>query len=131
SNTPQPGLFSIHPNLQFDTYVAAPPNLASPLILGAYTTTGSAVFSSNNVDVVWGDLQNTGSGTFVLAQLTITKSSVGSLHGDVYSNNSPGTSVPFSANLPIGSSLGTIAGKLYNDSNGNGVADSTETGLSN
>jgi hypothetical protein len=121
SNVPAKGAWGVLPNLEFDTFVSSP-NFESPTILGTPT------FSSNQVNVTWGDTANTGPGTFTVARLTVTKSAVGTINGDVFATSAPTTAIPFASTVQ--SQTGTITGTVWNDLDADGVKDSGEGALS-
>jgi hypothetical protein len=121
SKTAQPDNWQSSPNLEFDTFVSAP-NFQTPTLLGSNT------FSSTVVNVAWGDTDNTGPGTFTVARLTVTKTAVGNISGDVFSTSAPTTPVPFASSVQ--SQTGTITGTVFKDLNGDGVKNSNDTGLS-
>jgi hypothetical protein len=121
-NTPQQIVWQrAEPNLEFDTFVSSP-NFANPTILG------SSTFSSTQVNVTWGDTTNTGAGTFTVARLTVTKSAVGTINGNVYATSAPTTAIPFASTVQ--SQTGSITGTVWNDLDADGVKDSGEPALS-
>jgi hypothetical protein len=130
SNTAQQPFWSVKPNLEFDTFVTAQ-NFASPIILGPTTGGGSAVFSSNTMNVVWGTLGSVGAGTYTVARLTIKNGSAGSVKGFVTHKGNANDKINIPA-LPItgGTTGGSISGNVFNDANGNLVKDSGEAGVS-
>src|SRR5947207_976740 len=94
--------------------------------------TGDPIFNSTTVDAAWGDFPNTGAGTFTVARLTISNGATGTIQGR-FGHTADGTGVTFSAPVPpTGGSTNTasISGTVWKDSDGDGVKDSTETGLS-
>src|SRR5439155_7496821 len=122
--------WSTKPNLQYDTFVTGP-KFSSPAILGrSYLSAGAGdpVFSSTQVDVAWGDLINTGAGTFTIARLTMSSGATGTVQGRVASISRPNNPSLFSFNLSGGTTTGSIGGVVYNDANGNTVRDSGEAG---
>jgi hypothetical protein len=121
SKTAQPDSWADFPNLQFDTFVSSP-NFETPTLLGSNT------FSSTTVNVSWGDTDTTGAGTFTVARLTVSKSAVGNISGNVYSTSAPTTAVPFASSVQ--SQVGTITGNVFNDLDGNGVKNTTDKNLS-
>ena len=120
-DVPQKAAWIGEPNLQFDTFVSSP-NFKSPQLLGSNT------FSGTQLVVNWGDTTNTGAGTFTVARMTVTKTAVGSINGNVYATSAPTTAVPFASS--VGSQVGTIAGNVFNDLDGNGVKNTGDTNLS-
>lgn len=125
-NTPIPAAWKNFPYLQFDTFVAGP-NFSTPQVLGRKEGTGSAVFSSSEVNVAWGDVVNTGDGVFTIARLTFSKGATGNLTGSVFTQSLPGAGQ--SINTFISPPTPTISGKVYNDGNANGRQDSGEANL--
>jgi len=128
SNTAQASFWSLAPNLEFDTFVSKK-DFGSPTILGSYQpASGSAVFSSNEVNVTWGDLNNAGGGTFTIARLTMTSNASGFLSGQVFAANAPVTAVPFAQQLGA-ATTGLIRGTVFNDLNSSSKRDAGEPGL--
>jgi hypothetical protein len=125
-NTPVPAAWSSFPYLEFDTFVSGP-SFAAPTILGRKEGTGSAVFSPTEVNVAFGDLVNTGDGTYTIARLTMTSNAVGQLEGNVFAQTTPGTAFPI--NTLISPLTSTISGRLYNDLNADGKRQSAEPSL--
>lgn len=128
SNTAQKNLWSIAANLEFDTFVTAP-NYTNPVILGSYSPgSGTPKFTSNEVNVTWGDFPNTGAGTFTIARLTMTANSVGSIEGRVGNPQQPDNPQYYSYAVPVGNQ---ITGTLWKDADKNGVIGSGEAALQN
>jgi hypothetical protein len=98
---PNSALFPAFPGLEFDTYVRSPSgNPGDALILGGSTPDGqgdtpTAIFSSSTVSVFWGDLVNTGDGTFSVARITFS-GAVPTFTGKLFSaqNNINGIPMP-------------------------------------
>ncbi len=127
SDTAQPGTWSLKPNLEFDTFVTGPSN-AAPIVLGSYDPQSStAVFSSNEVNVTWGDLVKTAAGTYTIARLTMQTGSIGTLTTRVLNADNPTTPNTLNQNFPAGA---IITGNVYNDLKANGFKDGSDFGLS-
>lgn len=125
-NQAQSGLWASKPNVEFDTFVTAP-NYTNAIILGSYNPgSNTAVTSSTEWNIVWGDFPKTGAGTFTIARLTMTKNAVGSLEGRVGNILDPQNPTYFAYAVPVGNQ---ITGKLWNDADKDGVIDSAETAL--
>lgn len=130
-NGPKPNLWSSFPHVQFDTFVAGP-NFGDPTILGRKEGSGAAVFSPTEVNAAWGDLADTGAGTFTIARLTMTANATGTITGNVFANSAAGTPKAFSAVIkaaPPPVTTGSITGYVYNDQNGNGGKGDAEPKL--
>jgi hypothetical protein len=103
SNTPNPAFWSLAPNLEFDTFVSAP-NFAAPTILGRFQPPGgigTETFSPADVNVSYGDLTNTGNGTFTIARLTVSNNATGVVTGNLYDTFGGSTPTPFSIPIPV------------------------------
>lgn len=103
SNTPNPAFWGLAPNLEFDTFVSAP-NFAAPNVLGRFTPPGGAgteTFSPTDVNVSYGDLANTGNGTFTIARLTVSNDASGVVTGNLYDTFGGSAPTPFSIPIPV------------------------------
>lgn len=127
-NTPVPNAWSAFPYLEYDTFVSSP-KFQTPQILGRKEGTGSAVFSSSEINVAWGDVANTGDGKFTIARLTFTRNATGNMQANLFTQSLPGTAQPI--NTTIAPLTPKITGKVFNDLNANGRQDSGEPNLSN
>ena len=127
----QENLWQFVPQLQYDTFVTAG-NWDKPEILGSFKPSSEdAVFSSNEVNVTWGALSDTGTGTVTIARLTVSSDAVGTVVGDVASTKTePGPETQFNFTL-VNVPLPSITGNVYSDTNGDGKLDNSETGISN
>jgi hypothetical protein len=125
-NAPTPAAWTAFPHLEYDTFVAAP-DFGSPTILGRSEGPGAAIFSPSELNVAFGDLEDTGAGTFTVARITVSANAVGTLNGSLFSKAEPGTKQPFT--FQIAPLTSEIRGKVFNDVNANGRLDSTESGL--
>lgn len=130
SETPQPNLWNLSPNLQFDTFVSAS-DFDSPVLLGSFQPTSTEpVFNSTTVNASWGAFQDTGTGTFTVARYTVSSDAVGTVVGQTASTvtlGGPQKQFNFKlGNVPLPS----ISGQVFSDINGNGKLDSGETGIS-
>jgi len=129
-NVPDTTEWSDNPHLRFDTWVGGP-NTSAPLVLGRQEGSGSAIFSPSEVNVAFGDLQNTGAGTFTIARLTMTQNAVGTINGRFFVLSASSTAVPFtraitSAVTQPPAITTTIKGWVFNDTNGDSRHDTNE-----
>jgi hypothetical protein len=102
-NTANPAFWALAPNLEFDTFVTAP-NFASPTILGRFQPpggSGTETFSANDINVSYGDLTNTGNGTFTIARLTVSNGATGTVSGNLYDSFGGNVPTPFVATFPV------------------------------
>jgi uncharacterized protein (DUF2141 family) len=135
SNGPQKNLWSLKPSLEFDTFVGAE-NFTSPTLLGLSSfppnRPGSASFTSTSIDATWGGFAKVSGGTYTIARLTIQNGSVGTVQAYVTHAADEAQKIGANANLPLGGTVagGSIAGKVWNDANGNGILDTGEVGVS-
>jgi uncharacterized protein (DUF2141 family) len=132
TNFAQPNLWSIVPAMQFDTAVSSS-NFGKPIILGTFNPakSGSGTFTTTSTNVSWGALGDTGTGTFTIARLTMSKGATAKITGDV--SSSLASQKAFSLDLVNGKppvSVSTISGNVFNDSNANAKLDTGEVGLS-
>jgi hypothetical protein len=129
-----------HPQAQFDTFVSAS-NFQIPTILGQFkpAAKGGGTFTSTSTNVSWGSVNDTGTGTFTVARLTISNGANGTVSGDLGSTLTDANNLkPYSFTIKNGvvsggvdtgggggggGSLSSISGNVFNDSNGNGKAD--------
>ena len=122
----QKSVWSILPAVQADTAVSAS-GFGRPTILGKFNPFGGpAVFTSTSVNAAFGALQDTGTGTFTVARLTVSKNANGTIIGDEGSTETDANHLkPYSFVIQNGQpvSLSSISGTVFNDSNGNGKND--------
>jgi hypothetical protein len=105
SNKGQPALWAVptFANLEYDTFVTAP-NFTDPTILGRFSPQGgpgTEIFSNNEVNVSFGDLVNTGPGTYTVARLTVTNNSAGTVSGNAFSALGGATGTAFTGTVPV------------------------------
>jgi hypothetical protein len=123
----QPNLWPLFPAIQADTAVAAS-SFQKPIILGEYNPTiaNGGVFKSQETNVSWGSLNDTGTGTFTVARLTVSNDAVGTIVGQDASTFTPAfkpKAYSFLIKNGVSSSLSSISGTVFNDQNGNGKTD--------
>jgi uncharacterized membrane protein len=116
-----------HPQAQFDTFVSAS-NFQIPSILGQYNPTkaGPGTFTDTDTNVAWGSVNDTGTGTFTVARLTVSNNASGTVSGDMGSTLIDANHLkPYTFQISGGNvvQLSSISGNVFNDSNGNGKAD--------
>ncbi len=95
---PNPSFLSIAPSLQWDTYFTTPggfPNIAGQGTLPSFAGSESMSTTSIHADQ-WFDTANTGPGTFIVAQITLSNNAVGSFSGQAFNTLSGGNGTPFS-----------------------------------
>jgi hypothetical protein len=128
----QSNLWSVFPQLEFDTFVSAS-DFQKPVILGSFDpATQTPKFSSNEVNVTWGALGDSGSGTFTVGRFTVSNDAVATLAGQTASSLTANAK-PVKFNFTIGSasaSLSSISGTVYRDADDDGKKDSSEFGMS-
>jgi hypothetical protein len=119
-NTANSAFWALAPNLEYDTFVTAP-NFGATTVLGRFQPPGGAgteTFSATDVNVSYGDLANTGNGTFTIARLTVSNGAVGTVSGNVYDSFGGNAPTPFTATIPVpepttlglaGAALGLLA----------------------
>jgi hypothetical protein len=137
ANFTQPNLWGIKSvaYLQADTAVSAS-NFQKPILLGQYqpVVRGQGTFTSTQTNVSWGALTDTGTGTFTVARLTVSKDARGTLTGQVASTFTPAFQPKqFQFNIGSGSvtSYPHISGSVFNDSDADGRRDKGEKGIAN
>jgi len=122
----QQNLWPIIPQLEADTAVSAS-NFSRPIVLGEYDPLmgNGGVFHAQETNVSWGALQDTGTGTFTVARLTVSNDAVGTIVGQDASTFTASKPKPYSFLIKngVGSSLSSISGHVFNDQNGNGKTD--------
>jgi len=132
--TPIKSFWPTHPNAEFDTFVSAS-NFTTPIVLGQAIPAkpNGGVFTNTETNAAWGALSDTGTGTFTVARLTVSKDAVGTVVGDMGSTLVDANKLkPYSFQITGGSPVvfSQIGGNVFNDANGNGKDDG-EAGIAN
>ena len=84
------------------------------------------VFKTKETNVSYGAVSDTGTGTFTVARLTMSKDASGTVSGDLGSSETPANTLkPYSFSISGGAvvQVSSISGNVFNDSNGNGSND--------
>ena len=108
--TPQPGLWSVFPELRYDTFVtqAADPNNDATFIPPNITSgfpepPAPVIFDDTHISIVFHALTGPGvpgPGTFTVARLTFRNDSIGTIVGHS-ADRETGTQVPFAFTIPV------------------------------
>jgi hypothetical protein len=128
SNTPEASIWSTKANLKFHNFVSAS-NFTDPTVLGGAQTGEAATISSNEFSVAWGAINDTTSGTFTIARITMSTNANGNINGKTGSFDQPGVLPTFSSAVPFTGAGASITGYTWNDTNGDGGKNNGEVNM--
>jgi hypothetical protein len=120
---PQKALWNSHPNLQYDTFIAAQ-NFAAPVIFGSSWagTANQEVFTNTQLDAAYGPTPGNapGAGTYTIARLTISADAAGAAVGRVLHTADSTDITYFGFALPLVVGQATLMGGLFWDKTNTG-----------